>query len=69
MHKTTINLIKKDYEEINIEFYCMERKTILINKFSKFPLNPNNPKNRGCEFILYSSSSRHPFHLSNLYQA
>ena len=45
MHRTTINLIKKNYEEINIEFCWMRRRTILINKVSRFTLNPNNPKN------------------------
>lgn len=29
VHRTTISLIKKDYEEINIEFCSMERKIIL----------------------------------------
>ena len=43
MHITTINLIRKDYAKINIEFYWMERKTILMKKISLFPLNPNNP--------------------------
>jgi len=26
MHRTTINLIKKDYEEINIEFYRKDER-------------------------------------------
>ena len=63
MHITTINLIGKDYAKINIEFYWMERKTILMKKISLFPLNPKNPKNRGSEFILYSNSFLHPSHL------
>jgi len=48
MHRTTINLIKKDYEEINIEFYRKDEKIFLTNEtdFSEFkaPLSPLNPK-------------------------
>jgi len=32
MHRTTISLIKKDYEEINIEFYKKDEKIFLTNE-------------------------------------